>query len=159
MKAPIKLKEEIPFCDFEIRTALAEDIPWIVSLDEKTTGQAKLQYWQDLFAHFQQSRGVGRAFLVAEQQGRVVGFITGEVRAFEFGSEPCGWVFALNVDPEIRVHNVGTRLFETLCETFGQAGVEKVRTMLNRDNHLVLSFFRSLGMMAGPFIQLEKDLD
>jgi N-acetylglutamate synthase-like GNAT family acetyltransferase len=159
MKTPIKLKEEVPPCDFEIRTAFAEDIPWIVSLDEKTTGQAKLQYWQELFAHFQQSRGVGRAFLVAEQQGRVVGFITGEVRAFEFGSEPCGWVFALNVDPDIRVHNVGTRLFETLCETFGQAGVEKVRTMLNRDNHLVLSFFRSLGMMAGPFIQLEKDLD
>jgi N-acetylglutamate synthase-like GNAT family acetyltransferase len=159
MKTPIKPEEEIPFGDIEIRTALAEDIPWIVSLDEKTTGQAKLQYWQELFAHFQKSRGVGRAFLVAEQQGRVVGFITGEVRAFEFGSEPCGWVFALNVDPEIRVHNVGTRLFETLCETFRQAGVEKVRTMLNRDNHLVLSFFRSLGMMAGPFIQLEKDLD
>ena len=114
MKTPIKPEEEIPFGDIEIRTALAEDIPWIVSLDEKTTGQAKLQYWQELFAHFQQSRGVGRAFLVAEQQGRVVGFITGEVRAFEFGSEPCGWVFALNVDPEIRVHNVGTRLFETL---------------------------------------------
>ena len=159
MKTPIKPEEEIPFGDIEIRTALAGDIPWIVSLDEKTTGQAKLQYWQELFAHFQQSRGVGGAFLVAEQQGQVVGFITGEVRAFEFGSEPCGWVFALNVDPEIRVHSVGTRLFETLCETFGRAGVEKVRTMLNRDNHLVLSFFRSLGMMAGPFIQLEKDLE
>lgn len=159
MSAPIKPEEDFPFGDITIRTALAEDIPWIVSLDEKTTGQPKLQYWQELFGHFQQSRGVGRAFLVAEQDGRVVGFITGEVRAFEFGSEPCGWVFALNVDPEIRVHSVGTRLFETLCETFSQAGVEKVRTMLNRDNHLVLSFFRSLGMMAGPFIQLEKDLD
>jgi ribosomal protein S18 acetylase RimI-like enzyme len=150
---------EDSFSDVEIRTALADDIPSIVSLDEKTTGQAKRQYWQDLFTHFQQSRGNGRAFLVAEQQGRVVGFITGEVRAFEFGSEPCGWVFALNVDPEIRVHNVGTRLFEALCETFGKAGVEKVRTMLNRENQLVLAFFRSLGMMAGPFIQLEKDLD
>ena len=159
MKTPIKPGKEIPFGDVEIRTALAEDIPSIVSLDEKTTGHAKHQYWQELFGHFQQSRGTGRAFLVAEQQGRVVGFITGEVRAFEFGSEPCGWVFALNVDPEIRVHNVGTRLFETLCETCGRAGVEKVRTMLNRDNHLVLAFFRSLGMMAGPFIQLEKDLD
>ena len=159
MRTPTKPQENLPFGDVAIRTALAEDIPWIVSLDEKTTGQPKYQYWQDLFTHFQQSRDRGRAFLVAEQQGRVVGFITGEVRAFEFGSEPCGWVFALNVDPEIRVHSVGTRLFESLCEIFGQAGVEKVRTMLNRDNHLVLSFFRSLGMMAGPFIQLEKDLD
>jgi ribosomal protein S18 acetylase RimI-like enzyme len=57
------------------------------------------------------------------------------------------------------VNNVGTRLFETLCETFKSAGVEKVRTMVDRDNHLVLAFFRSLGMMTGPFIQVEKDLD
>jgi N-acetylglutamate synthase-like GNAT family acetyltransferase len=159
MNSPTKLEENLPFGDVEIRTAQAGDIPWIASLDEKTTGQAKRQYWQDLFTDFQQSRGNGRAFLVAEQHGRVVGFITGEVRAFEFGSEPCGWVFALNVDQEIRVHNVGTRLFEALCETFRQAGIEKVRTMLKRDNHLVQAFFRSLGMMAGPFIQLEKDLD
>jgi ribosomal protein S18 acetylase RimI-like enzyme len=159
MNASIKREEQLPFGNVEIRTALAKDIPSIASLDEKTTGQSKSQYWQELFGHFQQSRGAGRAFLVAEQQGRVVGFIIGEVRAFEFGSEPCGWVFALNVDPEIRVHNVGTRLFEALCEIFGQAGVQKVRTMLNRDNHLVQAFFRSLGMMTGPFIQLEKDLD
>ena len=31
--------------------------------------------------------------------------------------------------------------------------------MLDRGNHLVLDFFRGQGMMAGPFIQLEKDLD
>jgi len=30
--------------------------------------------------------------------------------------------------------------------------------MLARDNHLVLSFFRSQGMMAGPFIPLEMEL-
>jgi hypothetical protein len=159
MRTPIKPEENPPFSDVEIRTAQAEDIASVAILDEKTTGQPKHQYWQELFTHFHQSRGAGRAFLVAEQQGRVVGFITGEVRAFEFGSEPCGWVFALNVDPEIRVHNVGTRLFEALCEIFGRAGITKVRTMLNRDNHLVQAFFRSLGMMAGPFIQLEKELD
>jgi hypothetical protein len=30
--------------------------------------------------------------------------------------------------------------------------------MLGRDNTLILSFFRSQGMMAGPFIPLEMDL-
>jgi hypothetical protein len=37
--------------------------------------------------------------------------------------------------------------------------VSKVRTLLARDNKLILSFFRSQGMMAGPFIPLEMDLD
>ena len=31
--------------------------------------------------------------------------------------------------------------------------------MLARDNTLILSFFRSQGMMAGPLIPLEMDLD
>jgi len=32
-------------------------------------------------------------------------------------------------------------------------------TMMLRGNYLVLSFFRSQGMMAGPFIELETTLD
>ena len=31
--------------------------------------------------------------------------------------------------------------------------------MLSRDNRLILSFFRSQGMMAAPFIPLEIDLE
>ena len=34
-----------------------------------------------------------------------------------------------------------------------------MRTMMARDNHLLMSFFRSQGMMAGPYIELEKALD
>ena len=44
------------------------------------------------------------------------------------------------------------------CGAFRRAGVRTVRTMLSRDNTLILSFFRSQGMMAGPFIPLEMDL-
>lgn len=142
-----------------IRYALASDLPVIIKLDEKATGRAKPEYWKGLFEHFSQTALDGRAFLVATIEDRVVGFMTGEVRAFEFNSEPCGWVFALTVDSHLRVQNIGTRLFEAICEIFKKAGVDKVRTMIGRDDHLVLAFFRSLGMMAGPFIQLERDLD
>ncbi len=142
-----------------IRRALASDLPSIAKLDEKATGRSKPDYWKRLFEHFSQATGETRAFLVASVDDRVVGFMTGEVRAFEFGSDPCGWVFALTVDSHLRVQNIGTLLFEAICEIFKQAGVDKVRTMIGRDNHLVLAFFRSLGMMAGPFIQLERDLE
>jgi hypothetical protein len=37
--------------------------------------------------------------------------------------------------------------------------VRKVRTMLASDNTLILSFFRSQGMMAGRFIPLEMELE
>lgn len=142
-----------------IRTVRPDDLEAVIRLDEAITGAAKPAYWAKLFAEFEAASDPTLSFLVAEMSGRVVGFIAGEVRAVEFGSDACGWVFGLDVEPGLRVKSVGTKLFDTLCDRFRAAGVSKVRTMLTRDNDLVLAFFRSLGMMAGPFIQLEKDLD
>ena len=93
-----------------------------------------------------------------EQDTKIVGFIIGEVRDWEFGSRPCGWVFALGVRPDFRLSNVATRLYFAMCVFFKRAGVGKVRTMVARHNNAFHSFFRSQGMMAGPYVQLEKDL-
>ena len=38
---------------------------------------------------------------------------------------------------------LGTRLLEAICAAFRRRGVQKVRTLLARDNALVLAFFRS----------------
>jgi L-amino acid N-acyltransferase YncA len=62
------------------------------------------------------------------------------------------------VRPGARLAGIGTRLLEAICAGFRHAGVDEVRTLIARDNSLVLSFFRSQGMMAAPFIPLEKDL-
>ena len=100
-----------------------------------------------------------RHFLVATAGARVVGFVIGEVRDWEFGSPPCGWVFAIDVDPQARQQGVGTLLLSAMRQRFERVGVRTLRTMLASDNHLILSFFRSQGMMAGPFIPLEMELD
>lgn len=84
--------------------------------------------------------------------------IRGEIRTWEFGSTPCGWVFALSVEPKNRLHGVGSALLKGLSGEFKKAGVSKMRTMVARDARLPLLFFRSEEMMAGPYIQLEKDL-
>ena len=142
-----------------IRPAVSSDLPALIALDEEVTGVAKRKYWKETFARYGGRQRSPRFFLVAEQRGRIEGFIIGEVRTWEFGEPPCGWVFALQVRPKTRLQGLGTQLFEALCDAFRRARVEKVRTMLARDNHLVLSFFRSQGMMAGPFIELETTLD
>lgn len=141
-----------------IRRARIDDTPAVAALDETATGQSKPDYWREMIAQFSGDQADRRAFLVAEANGRVVGFITGEIRAFEFGAEPRGWVFAVAVDPAIRVKNVGTRLFDEICAVFQRAGVEKVSTLIERDAELVLAFFRSQGMIFGRYIQMEKDI-
>jgi ribosomal protein S18 acetylase RimI-like enzyme len=140
-----------------IRRVRLEDLPGVIALDELNTGMAKPEYWRDLFDRYTQVRRP-RYFLVAESAQKIIGFIIGEVRTWEFGSPPCGWVFAIGVDPGTRVQGVGSQLLDAVCAHFKQAGVEKLRTMLARDNTLLMSFFRSQGMMAGPFIELEKDI-
>ena len=89
----------------------------------------------------------------------LLGFIIGEVRAWEFGSAPCGWVIALSVEPRARLRGVGQRLFRAMAVEFAETGVEKMRTMVARDNRLHLMFFRSEGMTAGPYIQLERHIE
>lgn len=140
-----------------IRRGTPDDLATVIGLDHRITGLAKEGYWTDLFHRFER-RGDGRAILVAEDGGHIKGFIVGEVRAWEFGEPPCGWVFALEVDPSCRERGLSTRLFDEMAAFFREQGVGKIRTMLRRDDVLLMSFFRSQGMMAGPFIELEKDL-
>ena len=141
-----------------IRPVRRGDLDQISLLDARVPGIEKKGYWQSLYRRYGARRDAGRQFLVAIAGGEVVGFVIGEVRDWEFGSPPCGWVFGIDVDPRARQAGVGTRLLQAICHGFRGAGVDRVRTMRARDNHLVLSFFRSQGMMAGPFIPLEREL-
>ncbi len=143
----------------QIRPATNSDLLGLIALDKEVTGLAKRKYWKDTFARYGVRRGSPQYLLVAAHRGRIEGFIVGEVRAWEFGEPPCGWIFAVQVRSKTRLKGVGTQLFEALCEAFRRAGVKKVRTLTARNNQLVLSFFRSQGMMAGPFIELEAPLD
>lgn len=135
-----------------VRPAQASDLPAISALDARLTGTSKPEYWRERLAP-------GLHFLVAETgKGAFAGFIAGEVRAWEFGQPPAGWVFAIQIDPKLRLKGVGSALFESLVARFKAEGVTRVRTLVDRKDHLILSFFRAQGMVAGPSLQLDKEL-
>ena len=135
-----------------IRPAQATDLTAISALDARLTGSDKPDYWRERFAP-------DRHFLVAETaRGALAGFIAGEIRAWEFGQPAAGWVFAIQVDPKTRLKGVGSALFEALAARFKAQGVTRVRTLVDRKDHLILSFFRAQGMTAGPSLQLDKVL-
>jgi GNAT superfamily N-acetyltransferase len=144
--------------ELRVRPVESGDLDQVIAIDAEITGKEKTDYWYELFYRYAAGRSRQRLFLVAETGGEIHGFIIGEVRDWEFGSRPCGWVFGINVRQDSRLTGIGTRLLEAICAGFRHAGVDKVRTLVARDNSLVLSFFRSQAMMAAPFIPLEKDL-
>ena len=141
----------------KIRVARRADLPQVVEIDARITGLRKPAYWSGVLKRYG-GRSPGRFFLVSVQKNVVVGYVVGEIRDWEFGSPPCGWVFGIGVRPDTRLRRIGTALLEAICRAFRRRRVDKVRTLLARDNALVLAFFRSQGMMAAPFIALERDL-
>jgi len=142
-----------------IRPVEAADLGQVIAIDAESTGINKTDNWYEVFHRFGTGHSRQRLFLVDESEGAIQGFIIGEVRDWEFGSPPCGWVFAINVRPGARLAGLGTKLLEAVCAGFRHAGVDTVRTQVSRDNNLVLSFFRSHGMMAAPIITLEKSIE
>lgn len=141
----------------KIRRARRSDLAQVTEIDARITGVRKPAYWAGILRRYG-GRDRSRLFLVSHEGETVLGYVVGEVRDWEFGSPPCGWVFGLGVRPQARLRGTGTRLLEEICRAFRARGVDKVRTLLARDNALVLAFFRSQGMMAAPFIALERDL-
>jgi ribosomal protein S18 acetylase RimI-like enzyme len=146
------------FASLRIRPVEAADLDQVIAIDADITGRQKTDYWYELFHRYGASHSRQRLFLVADVGNEIQGFVIGEVRDWEFGSPPCGWVFGISVRPKARLAGVGSHLLDAICAGFRHAGVDKVRTLTARDNSLVLSFFRSQGMMAAPVIPLEKDL-
>ena len=142
-----------------IRNALPIDFDAVVELDLVGNAEEKPAYWRGIFDRYVKAGKDNGFFLVAEINGEVIGFIVGEVRAWEFGSPPCGWVFALSVSPKVREMGVGHLMLEEMCQRLKKTGVTIVRTMVDRENKLTLLFFRSQGLRTGRYIELEKQID
>lgn len=142
-----------------IRNARPADFDVVVELDLVGDPAEKPAYWHGIFDRYVAAGRDDRVLLVAEKNGKAIGFIAGEVRAWEFGSPPCGWVFALSVSPLAREKGVGQLMLAEMCHRLKKAGVTTVRTMVDRENKLTLSFFRSQGMRTGRYIELEKQID
>jgi ribosomal protein S18 acetylase RimI-like enzyme len=142
----------------QVRDLKRSDLPAVVRLDARHTGRRKLAYWTAVFDDFL-GRGRPKSKVgLAADCGGFTGYLLGEVRAFEFGSEPCGWIFAVGVDPDRSRHGIASALLDAAGSRFRDAGVARVRTMVRRADVPVLSFFRSNGFFAGSFVQLELDL-
>ena len=141
----------------EIEDGVPADLPAIIEIDQKITGIAKPELWKRLVA-VEDGRST-RSFLVARMNGQVVGYVAGEVRGWEFGTPPSGWLITIGVRPDYRLGKVGSALFEALQARFRAQGVHTFRTMLHIDDHLLMSFFRAQGLTAGPFLELEMGLD
>jgi ribosomal protein S18 acetylase RimI-like enzyme len=98
------------------------------------------------------------AWVAVAEKGRVIGYVIGEVRSWEFGSTPAGWIIGIGVDVEHKGERAGADLLARLVGSFAQRGTRTIRTMVRRDDVRVLRFFRSAGFATGPYTELEMEV-
>jgi ribosomal protein S18 acetylase RimI-like enzyme len=130
------------------------DIGAIVRIDERITGIYRPEVWEQRVGYY--LRRDPDASQVAEADGRVVGFMLGDLRAGEFGlEEPSGWIERFGIDPDYRGRDLGKRLFETILRHFRARGASTVRTLVDQKDTRVAGFLGALGFTPSGLLALE----
>ncbi len=140
-----------------IRPMLPSDLKRIVEIDIKVLEKARPEYWEMKLELTQKHSQV--CALVAELNGKVLGFIIGGVSRWEYGvPENIGWIDTIGVDPEHQKKGLAKLLFSEMKNTLKKQGVVTVITFVNRRDWRLLKFFNSLGFQPGDMTNLELDI-
>jgi ribosomal protein S18 acetylase RimI-like enzyme len=140
-----------------IRPLTELDIDAITRIDEAITGRYRPEVWEQRVVYY--IRRDPDAPKVAELDGKVIGFMLGEVRGGEFGlEEPTGWIEFFGVDPKTRGGGTGRRLTEALLEHFRSSGAQIARTMVAQRDVEIDKFLRAMGFEPAPVTALERRL-
>lgn len=139
-----------------VRPLEATDVQAIVRIDEKLSGETRKEYWQRRLELA--SLRPPWMSLVAEMDGRVVGFVFGWVGESEFGiAEPTAWLDLIGVDPPYRGRGVGQALVGRFVQSSRELrAIVKVATLIDLAQADIREFFVRLGFRHGPMIQMER---
>jgi len=154
----------------KIRVLKENDVDAVVEIDRKVLGKERREFWKRKIAY---ADIYPRPALVAELDGRVVGFIMGYVSGWEFGvPDTVGWIDTLGIDPAYQRRGIGRALFSALIENFrrsgrektlgvegsgemGVAGVDIVYTLVGWNDWDLLQFYEAMGLRKGNMLNLE----
>jgi ribosomal protein S18 acetylase RimI-like enzyme len=145
-----------------LRALRQDDIPSLIAIDGRISGVAKPEYWRRKLAHYVTDDdavpdpGNGILTRIAEIDGKIVGFLIGEVRRWEFGQPASGWITSLAVDPDWQQLGIGRRLLAELLAFYREQSLPEVRTIVEWVDADLLRFFHSMGFMGGPYVELQK---
>jgi len=97
--------------------------------------------------------------VVAELDGKVVGFIITYILHGGFGLEKSAWIGLFGVEPKYMGSGIGKRMAKEVFDELTKMNVKNVFTSVKWDSVDLLSFFKSLGFDRCNFIKLKKVID
>ncbi|MCJ7749205.1 MAG: GNAT family N-acetyltransferase [Desulfobacterales bacterium] len=143
-----------PLKNMKIRPLKKKDIETIVEIDEKVLGENRRDYWERKFSLMNDK--ATKISLVAEMEGKVVGFILGDVSGWEFGvPDTIGWIDTIGIDPVYQKRGLATALANEVIKNLKAIGVRAVYTLVSWNDWDLLQFFHAMGFTRGDMINLE----
>ncbi|MEJ2037789.1 MAG: GNAT family N-acetyltransferase [Desulfosarcinaceae bacterium] len=101
----------------------------------------------------------GGACFVAEQDGRLVGYIVSYLLTASFGIQRSAWIPTFGVDPDFMGHGIGRALAQAVFDFYKANGIQSMYTSVRWYDTDLLQFMRTLGFDRSEFINLQKRLD
>jgi ribosomal protein S18 acetylase RimI-like enzyme len=142
----------------DIRNLARDDLPSIVDIEERVTGIARREYWEKRIEISEAIRPHW-ASLVAELDGRVVGFLFGRAGEQEFGLPgTVAWIEIVGVDPAYRGRGIGRALLERFRASAEDHGIKTIFTLVESGRTEMKDFFTRLGFVQGKMIHFQKEI-
>ena len=100
-----------------------------------------------------------RVNVVAELDGKVVGFIITYILYGGFGLQKSAWIGLFGVEPKYMGSGIGKRMAKEVFDELTKINIKNIFTSVKWDSVDLLSFFKSLGFDRCNFINLKKVID
>ena len=138
-----------------VRAMKEVDLRALVDIDRRITGRNRSDYFNRKLEEALYESDV-RVSLVAELDGKPVGFIMARVDFGEFGRvEPIAVLDTIGVDPEYRKRGIGRALISQLFMNLITLRVEGIRTVIGWSDDQLVTFFDRCGFRPSQRLCLE----
>jgi ribosomal protein S18 acetylase RimI-like enzyme len=142
-----------------VRAMRESDLAAMIAIDRGIIGRDREDYFAHKLAEALYESDI-RVSLVAERDGRVVGFMMARVDLGAFGRvEPVAVIDTIGVDPDYRNQGVGRALLSQLLLNLGTLRVELIRTEIHWRDRDLLAFLDSCGFRPSQELCFDRAIN
>jgi GNAT superfamily N-acetyltransferase len=142
----------------DVRSLERADLGEIMRIDRRITDRDRSAYISHIVDEAMHDSAI-RVSLAAHQDGSVTGYVMASVDFGDFGrTEPVAVLDTIGVDPGFTGVGIGSALLSQLFVNLEALRVERVSTVVERDNFGLLQFFYRAGFGPGQQLGFVKRL-
>ena len=136
-----------------IRKMAGDDLRHIVEIDRHITGKDRATSWPHTVNRYLEMY-YPPLCQIAEAEGRVVGFVLGDVRGWEYGLPPGGWIDIMGVDPQFQRRGIGHKLLQAFAQECRGLNM-RTHIVVRRQDESVQLFIQAAGFQHGQLVEFE----